>query len=549
MLQALTIRDFVIVERLDLEFADGYTTLTGETGAGKSILIDALSLTLGARNDGGVTRAGCDKAEIITTFDVEDNQAVQDWFEENALDAEASLILRRVIYADGRSRAFINGVASTVAQLKSVGAYLIDIYSQNAHHSLMQAQVQRDILDAYAGLAVLRKEVATHYIEWHQLHLKKIDAEKNASAYEDELAELRDKVQELTQLDFTLESWEQLQQDHNRLANGAGLIAGVESSLDILASEERGANGMLVQVLAKLVALQEIDPSLKEVVQNVDTAVIQLEDATRDLNRYLQDSDLDSAKLEETEAHIQQVHQFTRKYRTQPETLPAMMTESQARITTLEAFSADGALQAAEAAAFEAYQTIAKKLTDKRSAAAKQLGQEITAEMQRLSLAGGQFAVQLSSIEPSRYGGEVVDFLVAGHAGVTPRPLNKVASGGELSRISLALHVVTATKGSVPCMIFDEVDVGIGGAVAEVVGQLLKQLGQQRQVLVITHLAQVAAQAQQHLQVSKTQADGVTLSHIKPLDQAARIEEVARMIGGVEMTDATLNHAKEMLGH
>ncbi len=547
MLQALTIRDFVIVESLDLEFSQGFTTLTGETGAGKSILIDALSLSLGARSDGVVTRAGCDKAEIITTFDVRDNAAVQAWFSENEMDAEDTLILRRVLYADGRSRAFLNGVVSTVAQLKNIGQYLIDIYSQNAHHSLLHAHTQRDILDGFGGHAALRKDVATKYVAWHDLNAKKLAAEKNAAAYAEELAVLRDQVLELKQLGFTEDGWQQLQQEHSRLANGAGLLNGIEACLAALDMEEVNANAMLSQVQMRLGELVEYDNALKEVADGIDAAVIHVEESARVLNRYLQDADLDPERLNAVEAEIQAVHQAARKNRVNPEELAALLTQSEARVEELERVTNDGELVQAEKAAFEAYQAAAKGLSKKRIAAAKALGESITAEMQRLSLSGGRFSVELKPVDPSQYGGEVIDFLVAGHAGVEPRPLNKVASGGELSRISLALHVTTASKGSVPCMIFDEVDVGIGGGVAEVVGQLLKQLGQHRQVLVITHLAQVASQAAQHLQVSKTQENDKTLSHIHRLDAEERIQEVARMIGGLDITSATIAHAKEML--
>ncbi len=547
MLQNLSIRDFVIVKSLDLEFSSGFTTLTGETGAGKSILIDALSLSLGARNEGDVTRAGCDKAEISTTFFIRNNTAALDWLAEQEIEQSDELILRRVIYADGRSRAFINGVSATVSQLKAIGETLIDIYSQNAHHSLLQSSTQRDILDDYAGNSALRFEVARLYKKWHQLHLQRIDAEKNAAAYADELAELRDQSYELKALAFDLEEWAALQQEHHRLANSANLLSGLEACIALLDENEPNANAMLTQVQVKLAHLVEFDAALKEAADGVDSALIQLEETARALNRYLQKADLDPAKLNEVESRIQAVHQIARKFRIKPEDLPAFFANCLARMEVLSAFSDDNTLAKHEADALTAYQTVAKLLSKQRQAAAKTLSENITQQMQRLSLSGGQFEVALNPVEASAHGLEMVDFLVAGHAGVTPKPLNKVASGGELSRISLALHVTTASKGSVPCMIFDEVDVGIGGGVAEVVGQLLKTLGESRQVLVITHLAQVASQAKQHLQVSKTQENGVTLSHIQALNQAQRVEEIARMIGGLEITETTRQHAKEML--
>lgn len=548
MLQALSIKNFIIVESLDLEFNKGFTTLTGETGAGKSILIDALSLSLGARNEGVVTRKGADKAEISTSFFVKNNQAVQAWLAEQAMDEADELILRRVIHADGRSRAFVNGSPSTVSQLKVLGEHLIDIYSQNAHHSLMLAATQRDILDDFAGNAELRERVAKRYAQWHQLHVQRLDAEKNAAAYAEELALLRDQSTELKQLEFNLEEWLALQQEHHRLANGAGLLSGLESCVAMLDDNEPSVQAMLTQVQVKLSELVEFDHALTEASEGVNSALIQVEDAARELSRYLQSADLDPARFSEVENRIQVVHEMARKYRARPEDLADLFETTKARVTELESFSNDGALIKQEAAALSQYQAATKELTAKRAAAAEVLSENITTEMQRLSLSGGQFAVALNPVTPTAYGAEAVDFLVAGHAGVDPKPLNKVASGGELSRISLALHVTTASKGSVPCMIFDEVDVGIGGGVAEVVGHLLNQLGESRQVLVITHLAQVASQAQQHLRVSKTQDNDVTLSHIHQLSNEERVEEIARMIGGIEITEATLNHAKEMLG-
>ena len=308
------------------------------------------------------------------------------------------------------------------------------------------------------------------------------------------------------------------------------------------------ALSMLAHAQQKLLSLVELDSQLTEAAETIDSAVIQLQEAARSLNRYLQRDDLDPERLVEVENRIQAVHGIARKYRVRPDELPELLASWQLRMTELESFANDGELAKQVAAALESYMQSAKALSAARQQSAQDLSAKISAEMQRLSLSGGQFQVALEPCEQSANGLEQVAFLVAGHAGVEPRPLNKVASGGELSRISLALHVTTAAQGSVPCMIFDEVDVGIGGGVAEVVGKLLKQLGENRQVLVITHLAQVAAQAAQHLQVSKTQTDGKTLSHIQRLSDAERIEEVARMSGGLEITDATRNHAKEMLG-
>ena len=556
MLQSLSIRDFVIVNKLDLEFEHGFTVLTGETGAGKSILIDALSLALGARAEGGVTRAGCEKAEISAIFSITNNLEARQWLTEAEMENEANeLILRRVMYADGRSRAFINGTTVTVAQLKELGEFLVDIYSQNAHHSLLKQATQRNVLDNFAGLSNLATQVSVQFKIWHALNQQRLEVEKNATAYADELAELRDNTRELAQIALSPGEWEELQQEHLRLSNGAGLISGSEECRELLSEGELSAMRLLTQVQHKLQSLCEFDNAITEAAETLDSAIIQLEETSRFLNRYLQRAELDPESLAKLENRIQTIHNTARKNRVKPEGLADLLIASQARMAELEMFANDGELAKQEAQAFDEYMQLAKQLSDGRKSAAAKLGLQITDEMQRLSLSGGKFEVALTTQEPSSNGLEQVEFLVAGHAGVTARPLSKVASGGELSRISLAIRVVTAQKESIPTMIFDEVDVGIGGGVAEVVGQLLKQLGEsqdvnnptQRQVLVITHLPQVAALGKQHLRVNKTQENGQTLSHIQPLTDIQRIEEVARMLGGIEITETTRQHAKEML--
>jgi DNA repair protein RecN (Recombination protein N) len=482
MLQTLSIRDFVIVDKLDLDFQSGFTVLTGETGAGKSILIDALSLALGARGEGGVTRVGCDKAEISASFSLQDNDEASAWLagQEIAHD-EPELLLRRVIYADGRSRAFINGTSATMQQLKELGEFLVDIYSQNAHHSLLKPATQRQILDEFGGLLDVAKNVAEHYKLWLRLHMARLALEKNAEAYADELALLRDNVRELTALAFNVEEWEALQQEHVLLSNGASLITSGESCVELLSEGELSALNLLAQVQHHLQSMQTYDTSLAEVSESLDSGVIQLQEASRSLNRYIQRMELDPARLSEVDARIQSVHSAARKYRSRVEDLPALLESWQARVAELSSFTDDGALAEQEAAAFDAYKKLAEHLSEGRKNAALILHQKITAEMQRLSLSGGQFLVELAPIESSVNGLEQVEFLVAGHAGVAPRSLSKVASGGELSRISLAIRVVTAQQGSVPTMIFDEVDVAVGGGVAEVVANLLKQLGEHRQ--------------------------------------------------------------------
>lgn len=549
MLQNLSIRDFVIVDKLDLEFAPGFTVLTGETGAGKSILVDALSLALGARGEGGITRANCEKAEISASFDISALPDVQAWLGEHEFPAEdGQLLLRRVIYADGRSRAFINGMQATVQQLRETGDFLIDIYSQHAHHSLLKQTYQRQVLDAYGGMQSLADEVARQYRIWRELHERRMEMERNAAAYAEELAELRDQVRELRQLAPLMGDWESMQQEHTRLAHGASLLAGAEECHVLLDESEIAASAQLGAVQHKLRDLLEYDGSLQEALDMVDSAAIQLEEASRFLNRYLQRAELDPERLAEVEANIQAIHDISRKYRVRPEELPELLSRGEARMAELEGSGTDGELARQEAEAEQAYRKLAQELSAGRKQAAQQLSTAITAEMQRLALSGGSFSVDLADQEPQASGLEQVEFLVAGHPGAPLRPLAKVASGGELSRISLAIRVTTAQQGDIPTMIFDEVDVGIGGGVAEIVGQLLGQLGQKRQVLVITHLPQVAAQGRYHLRVSKQVTGSETLSRIEPLGQAARVEEIARMLGGLDITSTTRKHAEEMLG-
>lgn len=559
MLQSLSIRDFVIVSELNLEFSAGFTVLTGETGAGKSILIDALSLALGARAESGVIRGDCEKAEVNAMFSIRFNLQAQDWLREADLSAdEDELMLRRVMYADGRTRAFINGTPVSVAQQKALGELLIDIYSQNAHHSLLKLSTQREVLDQFAGMSELAFEVSQLYKTWQQLHQQRLDAENNAQANAEELALLQDKVTDIKAVAISNEDWQALQQAHIKLSNGAHLMTGCATARAQMSDGELSALALLHRAQQGLSQLTAFDPALTEATNLLDSALIQLQETDRFLNRYCQQTDLDAEALANLDAQIQALHQTARKYRTQPELLLDLLETTQARLQLLAQNADDGALASQEADALQAYMLKASQLSAERQVAALTLGERISAYMQDLSLNGGRFEVSLAANTMASHGLEAVEFLVAGHAGVPPRPLSKVASGGELSRISLAIRVATAKKESIPTMIFDEVDVGIGGGVAEVVGRLLKELGEkvpsapgqqdvQRQVLVITHLPQVAALGRYHLQVSKSLNDGQTLSTIRPLNDDERVDEVARMLGGVEITQTTRQHAKEML--
>ncbi|MDR2219176.1 MAG: DNA repair protein RecN [Methylobacillus sp.] len=549
MLRALSLKDFVIVDRLDLEFGAGFTVLTGETGAGKSILIDALSLALGERGESGLVRQGCEKAEISAEFSVANLPELQCWLAANELAGEDNAcLMRRVVYADGRSRAFINGITATMQQLREAGDFLVDIYSQHAHHSLLKTAAQHALLDDFGGFSALAAEVATAFKYWRELRERREEMERNATKYAEELAVLRDDTRELQQLGVSVEEWESLQHDHTRLAHAASLIAGGEECRELLAEGEISAARQLYAAQHKLQELSEYDPALREAMASLDAATIQLEEAERFLKKYLSRAELDPERLNEIESRIQAIHAAARKHRTRPEELPALLAKGLLRMAELEGTGDNGALAREEKAAHETYRAHAKKLSAGRAEAAQSLGAKVTAEMQRLALSGGSFAVVLQAHEETAHGLESVEFQITGHAGTAPRPLAKVASGGELSRISLAIRVVTAQQGATPTMIFDEVDVGIGGGVAEVVGQLLKSLGATRQVLVITHLPQVAALGQCHLRVSKSSESGNTLSHIETLDKKQRTEEIARMLGGMKITETTRRHAAEMLG-
>ena len=550
MLLNLSILDFVIVDKMSLDFKPGFSALTGETGAGKSILIDALSLALGQRNEGGVVRLHQDKADISAIFDIQNNNEVIDWLKENELESDnAELILRRVIHADGKSRAFINGKVSTLQQLKELGESLVDIYSQNSHHSLLKLSSQRQILDNFGGHSDLAAEVYLLYQTWHKLHIQKIEYEKNAQIYSDELAELRDKLRELKQFAFTLADWETLQQDHSMMSHGSELIENINFCIEVLEKDDTAISNRLHLVQQKISHSVAIDEKLKESSELMDSICIQTQELIRSLNRYLQKVDLDPERLKDIEARIQAIHNFGRKHRIKPEEFEATLISWQARMDELESFQSDEGIDAKEKAALEAFNQKADLLTQARKKAAETLGQNITDAMQKLSFSHGRFEVKLTPQEPSLHGLEQIEFLAAPHLGAEARPIHKAASGGELSRLSLAIRVASISKANVPCMIFDEVDVGIGGSVAEIVGKLLKELGShdQRQVLVITHLPQVASLAVHHYKVSKTQENNQTLSHIHLMDEKMRVDEIARMLGGISITDTTREHAKEML--
>ena len=554
MLRHLSIRDFVIVAALDLEFDSGFTVFSGETGAGKSILIDALALALGARADASVVRTGESRADITAEF--ETHAQVEQWLDEQALGTTAeedhpgsTVMLRRVVDANGRSRAFINGTAATLAQLREVGEMLVDIHGQHAHQLLMRPDAQRELFDTHAGLTETAAAVTRAWKSWRE----KIQAVEHAQTRDRELQLERERLAwQLTELDKLSPQpgeWEEVNTEHRRLSHSANLIDGVQGALGALSESDEAMITHLSSIVSKVRDLAEIDPALNDVLAALEPAEIQLQEAAYSLSHYAQKLELDPDRLAQVEKRLDALHSAARKFRLQPETLPEEHEARRAQLAALDAAADLDSLHAAVAKAKEAFLTEAKKLSKARAKAGKALGAAVTTGMQELSMKGGSFEVALVALpEGGAHGLEQVEFRVAGHAGVPLRPLAKVASGGELARISLALAVIASAASPTPTLIFDEVDTGIGGGVAEVVGRLLHQLGQARQVLCVTHLPQVAARGDHHFQVAKTgNGKGGTVSSVTSLDKASRVEEVARMLGGLEITPTTRKHAKEML--
>lgn len=550
MLRFLSIRDFAIVDRMELEFGPGFTVLTGETGAGKSILIDALSYALGERGDAMAVRPGCERAEVNAEFDAGGAPGVAEWLRENDLEDDPGVcLLRRTLDASGRSRAFVNGHPATVQQLREAGERLVDIHGQHAHQSLIRADAQRELLDAYAECRALSREVAAACRHWQDLKAVRLAREKNAAAVEAEREELEWRVRELKTLGFSEDEWQELQAEHGRLAHAASLIEGAQFGLEILSEAEGSSLAQLEAALGRLQALKEFDPALKEILELLEPAQIQLKEAAYALRHYQERLDLDPERLRQAEARLQAVHGTARKFRVTPNELPALLASSAARLETLRQSADLEAMQEQEEQAGRAYRKLAETQRGVRQKAARSLSLEVSAAMQGLAMAGGAFSVALAPFpEGGSHGLDQVEFQVSAHAGLPLRPLAKVASGGELSRISLAIQVITSRVAAVPTLIFDEVDAGIGGKVAEIVGRMMRQLGRERQVMCVTHLPQVAASGDHQWRVTKSAVNGSVVSRVAVLDGKERVEEIARMLGGVKITETTRRHAAEMLG-
>ena len=554
MLIHVQVADLAIVSQVELELGSGLWTLTGETGAGKSILVDALGLVLGDKADPGIVRAGRERTEVSATFDLARVPAALAWLREQELadpDEPTLCILRRLIPVSGRSRASVNGRSVTTGQLRELGDLLVDIHGQHAHQSLLRANAQRDLLDAYGGHQELARVVADAYRDYRSLDRRLGELAAASAERADRLDLLRFQVEELDALGLTTDELETLDQEQRRLSNLGRLQSTAASVLGLLAESEPALEDQLRAAASEIAELAEIDPGLAEARELVEGAAIHAREAATSLRHYLDGLDLDPAALDAVETRLAQIHDLARKYRVFPPSLPELLEERRAELATLEgADQSLDQLRADREAALAAYGEHARALSAARAEAAARLADTVTEAMQDLGMGGGRFSVALTALEPEAQGPggmERVELLVSANPGQPLAPLAKVASGGELSRISLAIQVATAACGSVPTLVFDEVDVGIGGGVAEIVGRLLRDLGGQRQVLCVTHLPQVAAQAHHQLLVRKERRDGHTHTRIEPLDPEARVEEIARMLGGTEITARTRDHAREML--
>lgn len=549
MLRRLFIKDFVIVDRLELEFEAGFGALTGETGAGKSILVDALSLALGERADVTVLRTGAERAEVSAEFDVDAGSSLAEWLRGNDFDADSVCLLRRVVDASGRSRATINGSPATLTQLRQAGEFLADIHGQHAYHALLRGDAQRALLDAQIGATALAVEATEKFRGWRHLRDARERAEQDISAMAHEREMLDWQVKELQTLAFEPARWLDDNQEQRRLAHAASLLEGATAALAILDENEVAVSAQLDEATAKLRPLTDYDEALKEPADLLEAARIQLGEAVHALSRYRERLELEPERLAELEARIEAVTLASRKHRVMPEELPDVLARLEARLAELTLAADPAALAEKEQAAKAAYTKLARKLSAQRKKGAAELSAAVTEGMQQLAMVGGRFEIALEALpEGAAHGLEDVAFLVAANPGQPLRSMAKVASGGELSRIGLAIQVIASTAGVAPTLIFDEVDVGIGGRVAEIVGQMLAKLGGQRQVLCVTHLPQVAAQADWQWSIAKETTDGKTVSQVMVLDDKARVEEVARMLGGVKITDTTRQHAREMLG-
>lgn len=552
MLTQITIRNFAIVDELALELQGGLSVLSGETGAGKSILLDALSLALGDRADNSVIRHGENRAEISVGFDVGSIPAARDWLIERELEAGEECIIRRTLNRDGASKAYINGQPSPIQSLRELGEMLVDLHGQHEHQSLLRKGVQRELLDDFAEHGELLAALGTAYADWKALsdefeHLRQQGAERDSR-----LELLRFQAGEMEALSPQEGEWDELEHEHSRLANAQHILRSAETALNLLyESDESSVSGLLGKTAGDLRELANLDGALGNIADLLDSAEIQVREAASDLRHYLDGFELDPDRLEWVEQRVSALHGAARKYRLEPAALPGLLPELRQELEALEGSELRlGRLEADIGAAAASYRKLAARLSKGRAKAAAALSAAVTERMQELGMPGGVFEVRLTSAGDTDFaptGLERVEFMVTANPGQPAKPLQKVASGGELSRISLAIQVVTAQNARIPTLVFDEVDVGVGGGIAEIVGRQLRALGATRQVLCVTHLPQVAALGHHHFRVAKSTSAETTVTSIEPLSAKGRTDEIARMLGGLKITDQTLSHAREMI--
>jgi DNA repair protein RecN (Recombination protein N) len=549
MLRALSIRDFVVVESLDVDFASGFTVLTGETGAGKSILLDALALLLGDRFEARQLRPGVDRAELAAMFDVDGAREIGNMLAASGLDAGSELLLRRVLDVQGRSRAFVNGRAATLAQLGELGARLLDLHGQHAHQALARGDAQRALLDAFGGLSPLVDALADAWRAWRDALARRDRAAEAEASLVAEREWLEERQRALADLAMQPDEWTNLGTAQRRLANAAALIDATTQAEEAVSGADDAVAHRLARVVQQLTGASRDDPALADIVALLAPASIQLDEAARALREYRRRLDLDPKELERVEARLSAMHELARKYRVRPEALAELAAATDARLAELTAAPDAQALAQAVDEAKRTYDALAVKVSEGRATAARDLATRVTAAMQELAMAGGRFDVSLQPLAtPTSHGRESVTFVVATHPKQSAGPLSRVASGGELSRVALAIQVAASEVGDVETLVFDEVDTGIGGAVAATVGRMLQALGTRRQVLCVTHLPQVAAHADHHFRVVKIGDGDKVTSELTALTGPARVDELARMLAGREITAKTRAHARELLG-
>lgn len=551
LLKHLHIRDFAVIEEVDIAFNDGLTVFTGETGAGKSIMVGALGLVLGDRSDSGIVRTGCERTEITAIFDIENEDGIQSVLAEQEISCEDELILRRVINKDGRSRAYVNGSSVPAQLLRALGERMVDIHGQHTHQSLLKADVQRNLLDEFGNHQQQLNEVKDAWKLWHATELELQSLSGDNRDHDAQMTLLQYQIQELEALNPGESKFSDVEEEYGRLSNANRILEVCQETLQQLSDDEHSTQSQISHRLNELQDIQKFDQSLSSVIDLLNNATIQVSEASDELRHYLDRLELDPEKLKAVEDKLGALHDMARKHKIQPEELTDHLLTLQEELHKLENSEARyRELLTLQETTIEQYRKAAARLNQCRQQSAHRLSDDITKKLNELGMPGGQFSIEISDIgknTPLQHGMDKIGYLVSLNPGQPLQPLSKVASGGELSRISLAIQVTGSKDKGIPTLIFDEVDSGIGGGVAEIVGKLLHSLSDKRQIFCVTHLPQIASQGDHHMQVAKATHAGTTLTRVSELSTEERVDEIARMLGGVKITEQTLAHAKEML--